>query len=447
MSQLTAADSRALANLPDKIKKKLFTGEEQVALERPARASVVLDAADEAVYKFGRKAGRNLQPDLELRAPSVSSRGASMDLPPKSPGLSTGSKMNSTVPDSFYESFRWLDEEDNLDLRLFLDDYHANLRDAAPSPTTQHRPSFRRHLSISKIPFGRSSVSMSRPGTKDGMTSPLSLTHSPVSPLAAAPGHTRRKSRALSLITTKYTSPASPGAIDPDAAHYQDPEARLKLRVYLASPQKFDEAIEFGFPSKDVLSAPPEITKESLELGKRQSRQKLADDSFNLRSFLADDDEDDDDDDDKLSLNSDQPSIADPESPKTPQPYEKPPTRPGRVSTDPIHMHVSKLSDASYVQVPVSSREMTLRMTLTRPDLRANEDQIYGWQKPGHQAGKRSQTVSHLRDDSTTMNVSYLGEGNRKESIEKVLAGIDHWNANEADNSVMKRIWNRVRRS
>jgi len=36
---------------------------------------------------------------------------------------------------------------------------------------------------------------------------------------------------------------------DTDAAYYQDPEARLKLRVYLAFPQKFDEAVEFGFPS------------------------------------------------------------------------------------------------------------------------------------------------------------------------------------------------------
>lgn len=28
------------------------------------------------------------------------------------------------------------------------------------------------------------------------------------------------------------------------------------------------------------------------------------------------------------------------------------------------------------------NREMTLRMTLTRPDLRADEEQLYGWQSP-----------------------------------------------------------------
>lgn len=441
-SRFITADSLPFTNLSDKIKKRLFTGEEQLALERRPRTSVVLDAADEAVYKLGRTASRNLP-----RAPAASSRRSSMDFSPKSPGHLIGSDKNSNVPDSFYESFRWLDEEDNLDLRLFLDDYHSNLRENVPSPTTQRRPSFRRRMSISKIPFGRSSASASRPGTKDTMMSPISPTHGPVSPKAAPVGHTRRRSRALSLITPKHTPHGSTGVIDPAAAHYQDPEARLKLRVYLASPQKFDEAIEFGFPSTDALSSPTVTAKEGRALSRQQSRQKLSDDSSNLRSFLDDvDDDDDDDDEDKLSMNSDQPSVTDPDSPRTPQTFDKPTIRPHRGSADPVHTHVSKLSEASYVQASVSSREMTLRMTLTRPDLRAHEDQLYGWQKPGHLAGKRSQT-SHLRDDSTT-NVTYIGEKTPKESIEKVLAGIDHWNATESDNSgVMKRIWNRVRRS
>ena len=58
------------------------------------------------------------------------------------------------------ESFRWMDEEDNLDLRLVLDDYHANLDGVVlPTPSSTQRPSFRRHMSITKIPFGRSSLS------------------------------------------------------------------------------------------------------------------------------------------------------------------------------------------------------------------------------------------------------------------------------------------------
>ena len=54
-------------------------------------------------------------------------------------------------------------------------------------------------------------------------------------------------------------------SIDAAATYYQDPEARMKLRKYLASPQKFDEAVAFGFPSlpartsvveKDLLRTP-----------------------------------------------------------------------------------------------------------------------------------------------------------------------------------------------
>ncbi|KAH8885159.1 hypothetical protein GQ53DRAFT_660338 [Thozetella sp. PMI_491] len=431
-AHLPSPDRYPVTELPEKIKRSHFSREDQVFLARQLRASVILDAADEAIYKIGRRASKHLAPDVELLSPIVSSRRNSMESEKRAapePG-----------PDSFYDSFRWLDDEEDLDLRLFLDDYHANLREEVPSPTKERRPSFRRHLSISKIPFGRSSVSSSRPATKDAASpSPVSPSQSPVVNSSGSFNHGRRKSRALSLITPKHGAHDSLSAFDPAAAHYQDPEARLKLRVYLASPQKFDEAIEFGFPSMDALSASPVITKDSrAALHKRQSRQKLSDDP-SMRTFLADDD----DDDDKASLNSDQPSLADPESPKTPQYFEnKPSARPMRVSSE---NHASKPSDGGYAQVPASSREMTLRMTLTRPDLRANEDQIYGWQAKGGQPRRKSLNVSAGLDAHA---VTYIGDSQHKESIEKVFAGIDHWNANQPpDGSVMKRIWNRVRRS
>lgn len=41
------------------------------------------------------------------------------------------------------------------------------------------------------------------------------------------------------------------------------------------------------------------------------------------------------------------------------------------------------------------NREMTLRMTLTRPDLRADEDQLYGWQ----QQGSSSPKSTSVKDD------------------------------------------------
>lgn len=352
------------------------------------------------------------------------------------------------VPQSFYDSFRWLDEEEDLDLRLFLDDYHANLRHGASVTAKHQRPSFRRHLSISKLPFARTSVSLSRPATKDAST-PASPVHSPTSSISNSQTHTRRKSRALSLITPRHAPQPSLAPFDPAAAHYQDPEARLKLRVYLASPQKFDEAVEFGFPSADVLSPAAALGGESSGLGRRHPGQKLAgSSSSNMRSFLADDDDDDDDDDGKLSLNSDQPSLADPDSPKTPEPFESKAggSRHARLgSADPIlgkdfGPKVPEGGGGGYAQAPASSREMTLRMTLTRPDLRAHEDEIYGWQQRStYQQHSRRPTA--LASTATEAGGAYLA----KESLEKFPA-MDHWNAASTDKGVMKRIWNRVRR-
>ena len=257
----------------------------------------------------------------------------------------------------------------------------------------------------------------------------------------------------MSLITPRHSPQDSLSGIDPGAAHYQDPEARLKLRVYLASPQKFDEAIEFGFPSADALSAAPVIVSGPL---KRKSRQKLSDDSDNLRSFLEDgDDEDDDGGDDEAvgKLDSDpEGSVPDPESPKTPHPLERAlPPRAVRMATDPtFSSHPVRLASSDgYAQAPAASREMTLRMTLTRPDLRAHEDQIYGWQQQQQQGppGRKSQSQSSPLRDELIAPVTYIGDGKPKESIEQVFAGIDHWGPDPADKGVMKRWWNRVRRT
>jgi hypothetical protein len=345
------------------------------------------------------------------------------------------------VPQSFYDSFRWLEEEEDLDLRLFLDDYHANLREGMRegTSTAKQRPSFRRHMSISKIPFGRRSSVSSRPVTKDAMT-PTSPIHSPAGSVSNGLTHARRKSRALSLITPKHAAQPSITAFDPAAAHYQDPEARLKLRVYLASPQKFDEAVEFGFPSADALSAAPAVGAEG-PYG--QPKPRMADTSSNMRTFLADHD----DDDDNLSLFSDQLSLADPDSPKTPEPCEP-------RAVGPRHARLVSAGGlngrdfgrktperAFYAQAPAASREMTLRMTLTRPDLRAHEDEMYGWQqKATYQQHPRQSTA--LPAES---RAAHTGNGLHKVSREK-FPEMDHWNDNTTEKGVMRRIWNRVRR-
>ncbi|XXG99079.1 DNA-directed RNA polymerase II subunit [Hypoxylon texense] len=415
-----SVDTAFLAKLPAKIREKHLTREEQVIVAKQLRPSVILDAADEAILKVGRASRRPSPPPVYPPTLSSSAR-PSMD------SLASDNAF-ATEHDALYDSFRWLDEDEDLDLRLTLDDYHVNLRETVPVlPKEVRPPSFRRHLSFSKIPFGRTSISSSRPGTKDAAHP---VPNSPIPNPVVYPQNGRRKSRALSLITPKHTAHESITSIDPAATHYQDPEARLKLRVYLASPQKFDEAIEFGFPANGASTSP----YGDIPSAKGHRRGMLSTDSEKFKTFLADD---------QSSTCSDDASLPDPESPRTPQTLDKhvKPFQPS--GTDDYH---SSRAPDSYAQAPAASREMTLRMTLTRPDLRACEDQMYGWQKGTQQyPGKLSQTWSS-RDDTPTS--AYAKDG-PKESMDKIFADIDHelGLTPSTDGNVVKRFWNRVRRN
>ncbi|KAK3900436.1 hypothetical protein C8A05DRAFT_17262 [Staphylotrichum tortipilum] len=443
------------------------------AVRRRRRGSVVLDAADETLFK------QLDRYQASSRSPAAAAAAADVLTPPHSPSSrdsmdsrdgfrQPGQSRDGPVPQSFYDSFRWMDEEEDLDLRLFLDDYHANLRESAP--TTKQRPSFRRHMSVSKIPFGRrSSVSSTAPVPHDMAMSPTSPIHSPPESVSNGPTHTRRKSRALSLLGPRYdVQPAPLAVFDPSAAHYQDPEARLKLRVYLASPQKFDEAVEFGFPSADSADMTPLPPAQPQQHAQSSSKHKSTPSATNMRTFLASDmdsDSDADDDNnnnnnnsnDNLSLHSPPSSLGDPDSPKTPEPFEH--HHPRRTShhhhqqqqqnNKPRHnrfasapLHGRKTPEPGF-----ASREMTLRMTLTRPDLRAREDEIYGWQQGGHQQ-KVVYHQQHARR-ATALAVGERGGGGGvvyrgRESMEP-FPELDHWNE-AGERGVMRRIWNRVRR-
>ncbi|KAM4059782.1 protein related to Gim complex component GIM4 [Hirsutella rhossiliensis] len=374
---------------------------EQLSLGR-RRQSVILDATDEAYLRIGKRYPKAQAHGCQLQRATSPQPAATMQAAAANQPI--GATRLDNTAESLYECFRWLEEDDTLDLRLFLDDYHFNLREEVlvPNKPQGQRPSFRRHLSISKLPFGgRVSGTFSRPETKDDVA-PVS----PNSPVLATPGHARRRSRALSLISpNKQSLPDMSAVMDPAASHYQDPEARMKLRVYLASPHKFDEAIEFGFPSIDAVQNQENISHR--RFGSQESPK--------LQTFLEDD---------ASSMYSDA-SAADPESPRTPETGEH-----ARGSHD-----KGPGPKVDYAQAPASSREMTLRMTLTRPDLRSHEGQMYNWQKGSvdWRSQARDEPLSPLLLDP-------------KESIERQLAAIDQEELAN-DNGVVRRFWNRVRRT
>ncbi|KAI4596249.1 hypothetical protein KJ359_005756 [Pestalotiopsis sp. 9143b] len=407
---------------------------EQLALARCLRESVILDAADEAIYKIGRRSDRRA-PQSRSHAPGFASSKLSKETQAGRMVHSTsGSKDGlESSRDTFYDSFRWLEGDDDLDLSLQLDDYHANLKESLPRHSTEHRPSFRRHLSINKIPFGRSSLSTSRPGTNSGSHTPSSPPTN--SPAPQPPLPVRRKSRALSLINTRPVLEEPVPPFDPDAAHYQDPEARAKLRVYLASPQKFDEAVEFGFPAKNAIANMPDHERQS---SRGHSRRLRSQDSSKFKTFFSDD---------HSSIYSEE-SLPDPESPRTPNSPDKADLQQDSPVDDAKEAPFRPPMDG-YAQIPASSREMTLRMTLTRPDLRAGDDEIYGWQKRSPPQTVR--TSPRLEDVVPPKKTLTGNTGKSKENLEAFFASLDEEEeaaaASTADTGVVKRFWNKVRRN
>jgi hypothetical protein len=170
--------------------------------------------------------------------------------------------------------------------------------------------------------------------------------------------------------------------VDPAAAHYKDPDARKKLRQYLASPQKFDEAVEFGFPS---LTPPPpmvdsDVFKASHSTSGNDAQTFLKEDKITFIDRYDEAESDDTGSDEGL------------DSPATPASLDDI-FRESRLygssifagidATDGPSLHFNFKHDivplAEFPLDPLANREMTLRMTLTRADLRANEDELYGW--------------------------------------------------------------------
>lgn len=104
----------------------------------------------------------------------------------------------------------------------------------------------------------------------------------------------------------------------------------------------------------------------------------------------------------------------------------------GKSSSDFSHIGVTKpmvlKQPESYTHASTGNREMTLRMTLTRPDLRADDTALYGWQT----------SRSPLREEPLTPEES---------EVRGPFGGPDGWGIDDKENGVVKRFWNRVKSS
>lgn len=165
----------------------------------------------------------------------------------------------------------------------------------------------------------------------------------------------------------KLVQPPGPNPAPTEAApptkYYKDSHARQKLREYLASPEKFDEALEFGFPGEPGLPLRSSSLASHLECPAEDEDEGLS----------AADSKDDEDDE----------AVAG--SPRTPsvvhEAFTSITTPHSSLDSGVALPYAPGKASARSMSPTFDGREMTLRMTLTRPDLRAPEEELYAFQR------------------------------------------------------------------
>ncbi|KAJ5923085.1 hypothetical protein N7516_010788 [Penicillium verrucosum] len=382
---------RGLEKRASPSKKLRKSGSLQLAyLAAQADSHLIYDAADEA---YRRDSG-NSRPSTDTH-PSQTT----VSFVQPSTVFYSDSESDEEDPnmdETFHDSFRWLDEDGDLDLSL--DEYHAHVADAATKKRT--RPSFRRSLSFSN--HLRKTLEIT-PVSARGLP-PVNRSQ-PVTPLS----NQTPESRPSSSQRFQHIPKSSTSSIDPCAQYYQDPDARLKLRVYLASPQKFDEAIEFGFPSLDQNKE--NIDPEPITPQQSSPIPTLVNSDFG--TFFEDDD--------GTMVGSPGGSVENEPIPSPVFTHRDGP-RPSMESSALLQRRQSWMPGAKGVpQRLPGNREMTLKMTLTRPDLRTDS--------PTPPASSK--------EKEDPLRLAALPPADRSQSI---------WNSDLDDQGMVKKMWRKLRR-
>lgn len=400
------SDAQWFLRLPDKVQRRHFTPEERILLSGQTR-NLLPDVTDEKFCNFYRSSKEVNQSVPTLRTSSISSVSSQSTFEAERPADSAVDMDDSMI---------WFDDDNDFDLssKLELDDYHEYINKAASesgAKSSRRQPSYRRALSLTSLPFGSKSTFKAKP-PHSTIQPPLATTPLPQIPYQQARSRTFRE--------RSHGVHGSISALEPSTQHYQDPKARLKLRIYLASPDKFDEAIEFGFPSMEDTEDQPLSRPVLTRNYKTASCQTfLHDDNPSL--FDALDASDDDDAESTTSLPERDASYTPMDQFFTGATLLSPSIPPSSgsssamVSKPIVRHHTSE----PFAQLLAGSREMTLRMTLTRPDLRADEKALY---------------ASTTGDDPLAL-----------EHLPPPKKEADIWDQSPKDRSIVKKIWHKFR--
>ena len=226
--------------------------------------------------------------------------------------------------------------------------------------------------SLPPPPSDSNAVAVPRKTKRKSLHRKLSLTPLPLPPPVLAPPvppvppaaslepvrHFGLSTRLSRPFVEPMDAPPDPPAQKKD---YRDPNARKQLRNALVSPEKFDEALAFGFSPTDKASPSPSAEDQSFPI---------------QQPPLCHSDNEEDDD-----------HSVDTHGPRTPttisdnQAAIKLPSFDSATEFPFVQNNRPKTSSSRSPAGSVGNREMTIHMTLTRRDLSSPEEELYSVQR------------------------------------------------------------------
>lgn len=334
-STITPSEAVWFLSLPDKVRRQHFTKEEQILI-RAKSELVLLDTAPDVLHHV--EDNQSAPPHLRAKSVAYDTRSR-----PEMPSYATMPFLSATGSFKSSPSSPSMDSDEMDTPRI---DSHETFLD---SPFKQHRQTFLRSPTV-------------RQSTYLGSNSP-----SPT--MDSRPEFTRSK-------TTPSVRAQPPPPIHIQKTLYiKDPNAKVFLRDCLDS-SKFEECLNFGFPSAQSAIGFKTTAWEAVSPG--------TDVRMNWLDSPADEDEEEDEEEDFMDMSSaDEADLTTPTSLVHPQlvrresTMDSPESEQDEAAESPFVPR--NASNSSYFE-ELMSRDMTLRMTLTKPELRASDEELYGWQ-------------------------------------------------------------------
>ncbi|KAF4551389.1 Hypothetical protein D9617_13g098870 [Elsinoe fawcettii] len=343
---ITPTEAVWFLSLPDKVKRQHFTKEEQILI-RARSELALLDASPETLNHV-----EDAHPRPHMRTKSMAYESPSYTSPIPSPSL-----MPSMPPLSNRHSMA-LEH-----LRARPTQWHA-------SPEIPQEK-FQQHLQPQLVP-----------PQQTFLRSPTINFGAWDSQSAKSPSlDTPRPNTGRSMSQTSQRAGPPPPLNIQKPLYLRDPSTKALLKDCVSNG-RFEETLIFGFPALPNNLRPPPTPYDAVSPG-TQIKETWLD------SSLYGEDQD---------FDREELSSADEIEPPTPDSFIQPQIihrKSGYFSVNsqeddaaPSPTILRNGSNTSYFE-ELMKRDMTLRMTLTKPELRASEEELYGWQD-GHETSQES---------------------------------------------------------